>query len=1176
MAIQFIMGNSGSGKTHYLYEKIIKESMENPNRNYLVIVPEQFTMQTQKELVQRHPNGGILNIDVLSFGRLAHRIFEEVGRNYGVILDDEGKNLVLRRIAHTYDDELRVVGKNLKKFGYISEVKSVISEFTQYDVNLERIQELKQRVPENTVLAYKLADMEVLYRGFYEYLEGKVITDGQAITDEQLLDYLSKVVPESKILEDCVLTFDGFTGFTPVQNRLITELIKVSYEVYFTATMDEKSAKQILAKPDQVEQKNLFAMTQEMLADVIWIAEQNKIPVKQSVLLFENQNYRFQNNPPMEFLETHLFRYGNQKYEEEQKMISAHVHRNPVAESNWIVGEIRRLVRTEGYKYKDFAIITTAMDAYGTHLNRAGERYDVPVFVDQPRSILLNAFVEYLRSLLAMIYTNYTYDTTFRFLKAGFSKGSSGTLSKVENYVLSRGIRGYTKWNKEWIEESENAQFMEGLNGYRVDFMNIIRPLHKVLSKKRNSVEDICTALYEFIVANKLQYKLACLEYDLQTEGRISLAKEYNQIYGIVMGLLDKFVALLGEEEVSLKEFQELFDAGIQEARVGIIPPSIDTVTVGDLTRTRVDHVKVLFFAGINDTYLPGKMNGGGLLSDQDRTKLKEIVRLKPNAREQMYRQKFYLYLSLLKPSDHLYLSLSKTSMEGKSIRPAYIMNEFRKLFPKMHLQEEQSELNQVEMTAVVGLPYIIEGFKQKESERSSTWKALYAWYQEQPEWKELIAFVEYARGTKNPKDTLTKSVAKDLYGEVLKNSVTRLEKFASCPYAHFLLYGLGLKERDLHEFEPVDLGNVFHKAIELYSLNLQNEKKEWTDITAEEQKQWAEDAVEKSIEAYQHEVLHKSERDEYHIQRMKRLMCRSVWAVTKQLEKGVFHPESYELEYGENQELECTRYTLSEGQEMILRGKIDRVDVYEDDKEKGNSDVYVKIVDYKTGNKEISLSELYYGLQLQLFVYLQAAMESKQKKVLDNQRVVPAGVMYYRVDDPLVELSDKERSGIQDTAKRELIEKGILENLVPDGILNDAAAIVRMFDAEFTSKSEVIPVRWDEKAGGIKASKNAMSTSDFEQVLQFTRGKIEEIGNEIVQGNIEVLPYQEDKKTGCEYCKFGEICGFDSKIPGYSYQKLSKCDNKAALQLIEEANSEKQKSQEKQQEQSQEQEGGQ
>ncbi len=508
-----------------------------------------------------------------------------------------------------------------------------------------------------------------------------------------------------------------------------------------------------------------------------------------------------------------------------------------------------------------------------------------------------------------------------------------------------------------------------------------------------------------------------------------------------------------------------------------------------------------------------------------------------------------------------MYLTLSKTSMEGKSIRPAYVINEFRKLFPQLCLQEEPAEWNKREMTAMVGLPYIIEGLKQKKSERSRTWSVLYEWYQEQPEWKELVTFIEYMGAIKNPKDTLTKSVARDLYGEVLKNSVTRLEKFASCPYAHFLLYGLGLKEREIHAFEPVDLGNVFHKAIELYSLKLRNEEKEWTTVTVEEQKQWAEDAVEQSIEAYEHDVLHKSERDEYHIQRMKRLMCRSVWAVTKQLEKGVFQPESYELEYGENQDLECTRYTLSEGQQMILRGKIDRVDTYQESTHAGgedrNPDIYMKIVDYKTGNKEISLSELYYGLQLQLFVYLQAAMESKQIQVSDHQKVIPAGVMYYRVDDPLVELSDKERSGIQEEAKKKLVEKGILESLVPEGILNDSAAVVRMFDAEFTSKSEVIPVRWDEKSGGIKASKHAMSTRDFEEVLTFTRSKITEIGNKIVQGNIEVTPYQEDKKTGCEYCKFGEICGFDSKIPGYSYQKISKCDNQTALQLIAEANAE-------------------
>ena len=221
MSLQFIFGNSGSGKSHYLYQHIVEESVKHPEKNYLVLVPEQFTMQTQKDLCQAHPRGGIMNVDVLSFGRLAHRVFEELGQDDRPVLDDEGKNLVLRRIAGNYEEELTVLKGNLKKQGYISEVKSVVSEFTQYGVDFERLDEFMETLNPDSYLSYKLKDIRRVYEGFEDYLKERYITK------EEMLDVLSSVVPDSRILKGSVVAMDGFTGFTPVQNRLLGELLRV-------------------------------------------------------------------------------------------------------------------------------------------------------------------------------------------------------------------------------------------------------------------------------------------------------------------------------------------------------------------------------------------------------------------------------------------------------------------------------------------------------------------------------------------------------------------------------------------------------------------------------------------------------------------------------------------------------------------------------------------------------------------------------------------------------------------------------------------------------------------------------------------------------------------------------------------------------------------------------------
>lgn len=1128
MSLQLILGNSGSGKTHYLYERVIQEAMEHPERNYLVIVPEQFTMATQKELVTRHPNGGILNIDVLSFNRLAHRIFEEVGRDYDGILDDEGKNLILRKIAGDYEKQLKVIGNNLKKFGYISEVKSIISEFTQYKIGEAKLEELKNTVQPHSMLHYKLEDISVIYKGFYQYI------NEQYITGEELLGKLGNVVRESKILKNSVVTLDGFTGFTPVQESLIVELLKICSDVYLTVTMDETD--KFFAN---MKGQDLFALSKETVDSLTRLTKEHKIQLEKPIILSEKPFYRFANNPTMGFLEQELFRYRGNKYQDYQNVIQAHLHRNPEEESRWVANEIQRMVRTQGYRYQDIAVIASSMDEYGTHLKRACEKQNIPIFSDQKRSILLNSFVEYIRSVLAMVEKNYTYETVFRFLKSGFAPMSTNRVDALETYVLSRGITGYKKWQAPWTKDSERIsdQQLAYLNESRVKFVERVQELQYILTQSRKTVEDICTALYEFFLKSNMQKRIEILETQLQEEGRFALAKEYSQIYGTVLDLFDKFVLLLGDEQVSLKEFNDLFDAGLQEARIGIVPPSMDTVIVGDITRTRVGNVKALFFMGNNDNHLPGNMNASGLLSERDREWFEEqCIRLKPNSKQQMYIQKFYLYLILTKPSEKLYISLSKTNSQGKTIRPSYLMGELRKLFPLLKLEEAEMKLDIAELTPEMGLNYLIEGMKDVEIQYSMLWKELYAWYLRHPEWQEEIDLMGTASRYRKSEDNLTKEIAKNLYGNVLKNSVTRLEKFASCPYSHFLSYGLGLKEREIHEFQAVDLGNVFHEAMESYSKKMKEHQKDWATIDEQLQMQWAEECVDASVQDYGYALLFKSERDKYNIERMKRLMKRSVWAVSKQLARGKFEPEGFEVAFGENSELRSTNIVLQEGQKMALRGKIDRVDICnEDDK------TYVKILDYKTGNKKLSLSELYYGLQLQLFVYMNAATEMYQEKD-KTKRVIPAGVLYYVMNDPIVEVSEADTD----------VEMSILKELTPDGLVNSDEYVIRLLDEEIESDSYAIPVGKGSR-GEYKKSSKIVNEDSFQVIADFTNQKVKKLGEEIVGGNIGITPCQDGDTTACDYCKYGKICGFDKKIPGYEFHKLQKYKDANALGLLQE-----------------------
>lgn len=1103
MPLQFIFGPSGSGKSYYLYHHIIDESILHPEQNYIVLVPEQFTMQTQKDLVTMHPRRGIMNIDVLSFGRLAYRVFEETGGEMLPVLDDEGKNLILRKIAGDYEDRLRVLKGNIKKLGYISEVKSVISEFTQYDIGEEELEKVMETAGDSSRLYYKLQDIKILYRGFSEYLEKKYITK------EELLDALARVAGQSELLSNSTVVLDGFTGFTPVQTRLLGELLRCCRKVIVTVTMDERENPYRYLHPYQ-----LFGISKQMVTSLVRVADEVKAQIEEPVCLYEKPAYRFRENEAFAFLEQHLFRYGTNEYKKSQDAIQIHAARNPKEEALAVAGEIRALVRKEGIRYRDVGVIVSNMDIYGDYLEQAFDLYDIPVFMDHKKSILLNPFVEYIRSLLNMAEQNFSYESVFRFLRTNLSGFSWEETDTLENYVIGLGIKGYKKWQERWIRRPKgmSEEELEHLNHLRVAFIEKIDDLVFVLKQRRKTVKDITVAVYEFMVREELQRKLKGQEEEFQAAGELALAKEYAQVYRIVVELFDKFVSLLGEEPVSLNEYCKLLDAGLEEARVGVIPPSVDQVVAGDVERTRLKDIKVLFFIGANDTCLPGSLLRTGLLSERDREKFrKEKLALAPGGKERAYVQKFYLYMNLTKPSQKLMVYYSKVSSDGKSMRPSYLIQELKRLYPLLTVRdEEEKTLTERELTEKMGLEYLIRGFRSNGNEIDASWRELYTWYKKSPKWQEKAESLLRAGYYRRPMDGLTKKVAEKLYGEHFEDSITRMERFSACAFAHFLTYGLELRERQEYEFEAVDLGNVCHTALEHFSGKVEKEGCGWVGLAEEKRVQYIEESVEEAITDYGNSVLYSSARNESMIVRMKQLLTRTVWALTKQLARGDFQPSAYEFRFA--------------------NGKIDRIDTCEDD-----GKVYVKVLDYKTGSKAFDVVALYHGLQLQLMVYMNAAVQAEEKKH-PGKEVIPAGVFYYQLQDPFVEKQAQEE-----------VEKAILKELRPDGLINLKDEVLDHLDHSSEGESLAVPVKYN-KNGSLAKSSKAVSEEEFHLMMEHAMKKVKDIHQQIIQGDTSALPYRRGQESGCDYCNYRHVCGFDTKVPGYVYRDIGKMSKEEAV----------------------------
>ena len=968
---------------------------------------------------------------------------------------------------------------------------------------------MKAAAGENSRLYYKLQDLEVLYIGFKKYLEDRFITK------EELLDALCRVVKGSDILKESTIVLDGFTGFTPVQNRLLGELLEVCREVIVTVTMDDRENPYVYKHPYQ-----LFALGKHTVTSLIQIAAERKVSVEDPLCLYERPLYRFCDNSAMEFLERNIFRYSKECYKEKQGAVRIHVARNPREEAMKAAGRVRNLVRTKGYRYRDIGVIVSNMEVYGDDLGQAFDLYEIPVFMDHKRSILLNSFVEYIRSLLNMVKDNFSYESVFRFLRTNLSGFTYGEVDELENYVIALGIRGYKKWQESWIRrpkymEEEN---LEILNHNRVRLVEKVDTLVYVLRQRSKTVKDVTMALYEFMVREELQLKLQRQSEAFQEAGELALAKEYSQVYRILIELFDKFVELLGDEKVTMDEYLKLLDAGLEEARVGVIPPGIDQVVVGDMQRTRLKDIKALIFVGANDTFLPGALIRSGLLTERDRDKFATgKIHLSPGGKEKAYEQKFYLYMNLTKPSETLDIYYSKVSADGKSIRPSYLIQEMQRLFSGLEIEDEEKQaFSAQEWTPRLGMQKVIRGF-QDGNAMDQEWQELYSWYKRQPQWQYRVEELMKSGFYTRPADGLTKEVAKQLYGEHFQDSITRIERFSACAFAHFLTYGLRLRERQTYEFQPLDLGNVCHSALEYYSRKLKEEHLSWTEIEEEKRQEYIDDSVEHAISDYGNSVLYSSARNEYMIERMKRLLTRTIWALTKQLEAGDFVPVAYEMRF-EN-------------------GKIDRVDLCKD-KDK----VYVKVLDYKTGSKAFDVVALYHGLQLQLMVYMDAAVKMTQKHYPDSE-VIPAGVFYYRLNDPLVE---KKVVG-----EEEEIWQKVLKELKVDGVMNLKDETLEHLDHCQAGESAVIPVKYN-KNGSLSKNSKVASEQEFEVMMRHALGKVFKVHQKILSGEVAAFPYRRKQESGCDYCAYRHICGFDQKIPGYKYRDIFEMTQSEVIAAME------------------------
>ena len=582
------------------------------------------------------------------------------------------------------------------------------------------------------------------------------------------------------------------------------------------------------------------------------------------------------------------------------------------------------------------------------------------------------------------------------------------------------------------------------------------------------------------------------------------MEKEYAQIYGIVMNLFDKMVSILGDEKVSAEEYRQLLETGMGQAKVALIPPGIDQVLVGDMERTRLKDIRALFFVGVNEGCIPKNTESGGILTEMDRDFLGgQGIELAPGPKELMNTQRFYLYLNLTKPSERLCLSYSMSNGKGEATGPAFLIRTVQTLFPKLKTERAEEPQNELELieTPNTAVEYFLSGLTDEEKRKDNPiFAELYSWYLNSPRYCTVIKKLIEAAFIRKPVDQISKSVAKALYGEVSPNGATRLERFSACAFAHFLKYGLEVQERAEYEFKAMDMGNVIHQALEDFAAEIHRRKLKWSELSDELRDAIADECLDKISSDYGNTILQSSARNQYMIERTRRILRRTVWALQEQLRNGKFQPEGFEVSIG--------------------GGRIDRLDIMKTDDK-----VYVKIIDYKTGNTTFDLVSIYYGLQMQLVVYMDAAVKAEQRKY-PNAEVKPAGIFYYNVKDPMLQ---KEMEDDLDRLDPEIFKK-----LKMNGLVLAEDEVISGLDRTTVS----LPMAYTS-TGLFRKGSSIASENEFALLDAYVKKKITDIREAILDGNAEVSPYEMGNRNACTYCPYQGTCGFDRKIPGYEFRRL-------------------------------------
>lgn len=1141
--VRYILGRGATGKTQKIYGEIKEELKNNDTNKLILLVPEQFTLEGEADLISKMDLQGIMRLEVLSFSRMAYNILNEVGGIKKTTIEDIGKVMIIRKLFEENLDQLQVFKKGFNQEGFLENFCGLISEFKRNSVTTEELDTRISSLEKDNMLKRKLEDINLIYKSFNEYLEGSYSDE-----DDRMNLAIEKL-EASRYFEGSEIWIDGFSTFSSQEYKMIEKLFLKAKNVHISLTLDVDSS---------ARDHDLFDPIRDTYRRLKEIGESHKIDQENELV---ERNFNNKNNELLH-IEREFFSYPYKVYNEENQYISVFSAMNPYTEIENVAIDIIKLARDKNYRWRDISVVCNTLEIYTPLIKRVFNEYEIPHFLDETRNIMNNSIIKFLLSSLEVIGRNFRYEDVFINIKTGLTDLNKREYEKLENYCLEKGIRGniwlddfkYIDFLDEEKTEEKIEQLKE-LNEIRLKFISPILNLKDKLTT-RNTVRETTKYLFEFLTEIGLEEKINEL-IDIQRQrNNLDYVNENTQIWNTIIEVFDQLVEILDDKVISLKDYIKVLESGLANFEIGLIPPTMDQVLVGNLERSKSHDIKALFVIGVNDGMLPSGFNDNGIILDDEKIAMKQSgIELYSDNDTKVKEERFSVYQAFTKPSEYLFISYALGDKEGKSLRPSTFIDRFKKVFDiEISSDLIKSYENSIETISRPGstFKYLTENMRENldKNQIYDEWWDVYNWYYKNEEWKDKLDLIISGLFHHNQEENISKTYAKELYNVPFKSNISSLETFVNCPFSYFIKKGLRPKERKEYEVNMPDIGTLFHDSIEAFSKELTLENLSWNDISREKSDALVEKVLNNIISTFQNGVMTSTHRYKYLTNKLERVSKRALWVLTEHLKEGQFKPLANELFFGEREDegIPAIVIELEDGTQVILEGRIDRVDVLRD------GDIsYLKVIDYKSGNTKFSLLDLYYGLQIQLVVYLDAVISNSSKLV--KTEAYPAGAFYFKIDDPIVNSNENDKESIENAIHKELKMNGL--------VLKDVKVIealdrnLMQTDDKKNPKSDIIPV--DRKMNGdFSAGSSVFEHEELNGLIAHARNLIEEVSTEILRGKIKIQPKKIDKRTSCEYCKLSAICQFDTSFKDNDYELLKKLKDKEVLAKIKEEQSER------------------